>query len=293
MQTQTTKPQSGSQPQAERTQQNVTKRPLSEHGASLPIGVLDGAGKLAKSMAHRVWNLRQEKALGKLRDKHKNMTVARFAATTVAVLYEKLGAHSFSDDPSKAASAVANVGSMFMGDVLYAYVWLRNEVCGPEVLTDLTCPRCGEASRFAGDLNSLDVRSVERLSDASWTYHLHDPFVVRGEPVKGFVMGPARWFAIEAAMASGGGLSTGHAKAALIHGSIEGVLGRDQVVLAEHELDELSKRDLEILTGLIDENHLGPDMAIDSVCPSCEKSFRVPIDWGYDSFFGLSGRSAR
>ena len=55
-------------------------------------------------------------------------------------------------------------------------------------------------------------------------------------------------------------------------------------------LDEMGKFDLERLTTLIDENAMGPTMAIEDKCGKCNRDYILPIDWSYDNFFGDSSR---
>ena len=81
----------------------------------------------------------------------------------------------------------------------------------------------------------------------------------------------------------------GAAKSATIQSAVHKVpeLGHGMIALAETELDELVKIDLEELAGLIDANGFGPNMSVDAKCPKGHK-FVSPIDWRYDSFFGIS-----
>lgn len=273
------------------SQSNVKTVTMAELGPTLPIGTADtGTGGLVKEMVHRTWNLKREKELGKYRGKHKSLSVARFASMVVSTLYTKLGSLALGDDEAKVAQTLMRVGQMFMGDVMYAYVFLRYQVLGADLDLELTCPRCTSAQPMRADLGTVEVRTVDKLEDGYWTYTLRDPIDVRGQKVEGFVMGPPRWSAMEAATVSGGA-DTGEAKAALIHGSIDRIVGQEQIVLAPHELDELSKYDVEALAKAIDDNHLGPNMAVESTCQSCGHEMKLPIDWTYDSFFGVSGQS--
>jgi len=180
------------------------------------------------------------------------------------------------------------IGQMFLGDVFYAYVWLRIQSLGPSLSLTLTCPGCQQKiENFIADLDSIEVQTCDSLVDACWDYHLINPMTIRGSEVTDLVMGPARWNALE--MLKGGGL--GVAKPAMIQASIHAIGTKEdgkQSVITEAELDDMTKRDIEALTTQIDKHSIGPNMAVEGNCGHCSRPFRLPIDWGYDGFFGDS-----
>ena len=57
------------------------------------------------------------------------------------------------------------------------------------------------------------------------------------------------------------------------------------VALADHELDEMSKRDVEGIAAGFEAHTCGPDMTLEGNCPKCASPFEVVMDWGYDNFF--------
>ena len=95
----------------------------------------------------------------------------------------------------------------------------------------------------------------------------------------------------------GGGADQGGTKSQLIWSSVrklhtaDGKL--DGQVPAEQELEELDKFDIETITGLVDARSPGPDLAIEMECPrdACGFKNRQALDWTYDGFFSISGRS--
>ena len=271
-----------------------TKIPLSELGPTLPLGTRDAnTGGLDKSMAHRNWTLKTEKALGKLRDKKREANQARFASMVISKLYEQLGAVKLTGDSKKLNQDLMHVGQMWMGDVLYAYLYLRWEFVGSTFDMDFTCPGCLGKSTIKADLDTVEVRTVEKMEDAYWEYELKHPFQARKQEVKVLSMGPARWNGIE--RASGGGIDTGGTKSSIIWSSLRDVKNADfKSPLTENELEDMSKYDLERLTNLINEHHVGPDMSIEGTCdkPGCGRDFRMSIDWTYDNFFAVSGPSS-
>jgi hypothetical protein len=280
--------------------QPYKKLTLRELGASLPIGTNDPAtGKLVKSMAHRRWSLKTEKMLGKLRDTNRRETHARFASMVIGALYEQLGGvHIEFDEPNgkqhRAKSpwfqTLANLGQMWFGDMMYAYIYLRRECLSHELDMDLMCPNCQTKQPFTADLNSLEVRTVEKLEDCYWDYTLRDPFQVRGKACDVIKFGPSRWSAIESSDGSGQ-FDVGAAKSTIITSAIAEIAGHQEIIVVEGELEEMSKRDLEEIIAGLETHSVGPELAIESHCERCKNDFRTAFDWTYDAFFKASGRS--
>jgi hypothetical protein len=262
---------------------------LSEWGQKLPIGFPTPEGEPARDINFRPWRMKEERELGAVRDKERNMNVAKFVGVVLGKMCVQLGPHNF--DTMKEIERRVIVGQMFMADVYQAYLWLRMVAMGSEIDIDVTCPFCRHGFLFKADLQTVEVHVPESMDDAKWEYELNDPFEVRGNKVERLTMGPARWNCLE--NVHSGEFNTGEAKSALIHGSIHAVPGFDNVMLSVNELDEMTKRDIEGLTGGIEEHRLGPDMSIEGNCPSCSREFVTALDWGFDGFFGTSSRSRK
>jgi len=261
---------------------------MKDQGARLPLGVEGPDGSFRKDISVRPWRMKEERELGALRDQNKDANVAQYVSMVLGSMCTRLGLHDFEQPQMKLQQKQLAVGQMFIGDVFYAYVHLRLQTLGPELLLNLTCPGCqNKIENFAADLNTVEVQTCEKLADACWEYHLHSPITIRGKEVTDLVMGPARWNALE--MLKGGGIGT--AKPAMIQASVHAlgtIEDSHQAVITEAELDEMSKRDIEALTKLIDKHSIGPNMAVEGKCGKCGRPFRLPIDWGYDGFFGDS-----
>jgi hypothetical protein len=278
----------------------LRKTTLGELGSKLPVGTPDPATSgLIKDISRRRWNLGLEKKLGKAREKMKTGNIAKFATLVLAGVCEQIGGLKIKEwNPKNKGDhdkALIQIGNMYMCDALYAYVWLRHDVIGREVDLTLTCPVCSHKMAFKADLETLEVNVADNPDDILWQYDLKHPITLRGQKCTGFKLGPIRWNSIENSQ-KGSLLDMGGTKSEMIWSAIVEPLGHDKlagVSVAEHELEELDKWDLEKLSGLIDVNSPGPDMAIEATCPRgpCGHSFRTPIDWMYDSFFGISGRS--
>jgi len=281
-------------PEASGLKLNTQKTTVKERGANLPLGMLGGdAGAYARNIAVREWTLVEERSIGAERDANRDANIAQFVSMILSQMCTKFGRHDF--ESMKPAERRANVGQAFMGDVFYAYVWLRIQAMGNVLSLNLTCPNCLNKFEFAADLDTVEVTTADKLQDAQWEYELFKPLEVRGKTVKKLLMGPAYWNALEMMSSTGSGFDSGAAKSAIILGSIHGLAdykdkdGKAEVVaLASHELDRMNKRDIERLTAAIDKNAIGPDMSVEDKCGRCKRTFKLSIDWSYDSFFGDS-----
>lgn len=269
----------------------LKKITLQEQGPRLPLGIIDTNGDYIKDIATKRWRMAEERELGDMRDRNRDVNVAQFVSMVLSTMCNKMGTHNFESMKHEERRVV--VSQMFMGDVFYAYVWLRMKTLGNELHLNLTCPQCRNKFPFVADLNTIEVDVCDKLDDALWTYELKEPFDIRGKSVTSLLLGPARWTSLESMKS--GVMNTGAAKAGVILGSIHGIAnwkdkeGKPQkVALSESELDEMVKLDIEGITNRIDDYAIGPNMSVEGVCNRCRYNYKLAIDWGYDSFFGDS-----
>lgn len=268
------------------------KKPtIADLGPRLPLGVEDGNGKIYKDIAVRRWRMKEERELGELRDSNKDATVFQYVSMVLATMLTKCGQYDFDDEALKFEQKRLIIGQMIMGDVFYAYVWLRIKSLGPDLGLKVRCSKCTKPIEgFNADLNSVDVVTAESMEDACWEYNLRDPFQARGQQIQQLVIGPPRWNSLEMLEGIGG---IGKAKPAVIRASVFGLGSKetaDQIVATDAELDEMSKMDIELLTNEINDRTVGPNMVVEGKCPYCQFTFNLPIDWGYDSFFAVSSQ---
>jgi hypothetical protein len=262
----------------------ITKATFAEHGATLPLGI-EHDGGLSKEFTARDWTMREDKAVGLIRDKAGELGVGRFMAEFLSIMLLRVGPHDFEN--MKPAERVLLVNQMFLGDVFFLYVWLRVESLGPELLLEFKCPKCGAPISMNADLNSLDVRSAAAVDDVRWTYDLAKPFAVRGDEAKTLLMGPPRWSVLSGLK---GQAHLGAARFSTVKGAIWGVEGKGEIALADHELDPMKKLDIERIQNSVDEHFVGAEMALEVECEGCAKSSLISLDWGFDSFFSTSSR---
>lgn len=261
-------------------------------GAVLPLGPVGQDGKHQRLIAVRPWRMKEEKILGRRREQNEKQNMGKYVGIVLSTMCTKLAGQTWDDlKDDDTADRELTVSQMWMADVFYAYVYLRIQAMGNELAMDLTSPyKPGlDSFPFTGDLNTVEVKVPASLDDCMWTYTLLDPFKIRNVEARSLVMGPGRWYNVEQM----GDTTTGAAKAMVIHSCIHAVpdIQEGEIALAESEIDEMSKRDLEHLADRIDKNGFGPQMQIEAVCPYTKRTFKSPIDWRFDQFFGISSPS--
>lgn len=260
------------------------KTTLAELGRQLPIGVKAPDGGLIRAFDYHPMKTKDERAIGKCRKA--KMPQGVHMSHVLAQMCDRIGPHEF-DDRMKTEERVVRIGQMFMGDVFYAYVSLRVAVMGPELKMNVKCGSCGKEFKFDADLNTTEVVTVENEEDLRWKYDLRDPIKIRGKTVKTFTICTPRWFSISQLQEDDEQIM----KIATVRSSIVGINEeKEDVMLTDPEIDELSKFDLEGIACRLDDNFVGPDMTIEGACPRCGASFSRPINWMYDDFFASSSR---
>lgn len=269
------------------------KSTIRELGPTLPLGVVGPSGARGREIGVRPWRIKEEKELGRLRAKHSdaNINLSKYISIVVSTMCTRLGGADFESVADPLHKQIA-VSSMLVPDVFYAYIWLRIQAIGPELVLNMKCPKCRSEFKYEADLLSTEVVVPENPDKVSWTYKLQTPISLRGKQVSNLHLGPMPWASLENAQTFSNDLASG--RAAAILGSVRR-LGDDEheTVLAPDELDEMTKRDFEALSDEINERHLGPVMAVEVVCPMqrCDFTWHTPLDWGYDSFFSNSSVS--
>jgi len=265
----------------------INRTTLGEHGLKLPIGVLDSkTGNLGKVFEVRPWRLKEEREIGKIRAANEHASVAEYVAMVLATMCIRFGNHDF--EKMKFEERRLLLSTAYMADVFYAYVWLRKDAVGNELKLDLTCGSCRSKFDFVGDLNSVEVGSIDKIDDGNWSYKLKTPIEIRGKLIGEFKLGPARWNTLETIPAGTRRFDTGAAKSAIIRGSIIELGELGAIPVTDNELDELTKYDLERITTLINDRPIGPTMSVEGKCTSCGAPFEHAIEWATDDFFAPS-----
>ena len=260
------------------------KTTIAERGPLLPVGFLTGTG-LAKDLVSRPWKTKDERELSKL--KKPKMSMASYISVVTGHMFSKFGPHNWTPETKIDERRVA-IGQAYMGDVFFAYMYLRTQVIGNELSMDITCPTpgCGNF-RFVGDLGSTEVNCVDDAAALDWFYDLHDPITLRKQEIKRFKLRTPHWQTL--VNSSSDGFTESLGKIMVAQGSIVGLNDDPALIaLSDSEIDELSKYDLEAIAVRANDEYIGPKMGVEGKCPKCEREFQAPIDWSYDRFFTTS-----
>jgi len=257
----------------------------------LPLGILDGSS-YNKTFSIKRWTLKQEREIGLLAEKNKNASTGRFIAMLIGTMFTKIGQWDFEKLTSE--EKILKIMSMYSGDVMFLYCYLRFKSLGPEINIKLTCPTservCGKNFTFVGDVGSIDNVCFDSFNESIWEYNLKEPFEIRKKLVKKFKMGPSKWNTYEI-ITSKDIKGFGDIKAKIFVSNIIGLNDeKDFINLVDHELDEMGKADIELLSNEIDKNRLGPDLSIETKCDNCGTKFTRTIPWEYSNFFGISSQ---
>lgn len=282
------------QPPVPPTKAKKTLTTLGELGFKLPVGAHRG-GTLVKDLAMRPWRTREERELGRM--KKPKMGFAQYVSMILCYMCTRFADSDWSEAPDlndKRSKTVderrVQLGRMYMGDILHAYVLLRREALGPELVTNITCTSCNHAFKFDGDLNSVEVGVVDSPEALEWNYKLITPVKIRGKDVASFRMSAPLWAPIEAVSATNT-MNEAVGKITALRASIVGLNDDPSpILLTDTEMDDLTKRDLEALATQVDDNFVGPNMSLEGECPSCDAPFRSQINWRYEDFFSISSR---
>lgn len=268
-----------------------TKRvELGKLGPRLPLGVVGTDGSVSKDLACKPWRGREEREVAKLKKGAKES--GDFVTRLLAFMFTQVGPHDFANMEEPAKRAV--ISSMYMGDVIFMYVWLRVQTVGKSLRMTLTCPHCSFDFPFDADLETVEVRTADALDQVKWSYELKVPFEMRGQKAKGLDLSPMRWQSMESSIKAAyetGDTDANNAKMEVIQSCVQRITGREDMVLIEQDYDDMMKVDIEKLATRIDEQEIGPDMSLREKCPRCERKFVTTLDWGYASFFGDSSPS--
>ncbi len=263
----------------------IKETTLKALGQSLPIGLEDGA---PRAFSFKRWNLRKEKELGEIRKKLPGSNLGDWVSILIGEMATQVGTHNLTS--LNDAERRLLVSQMWMQDVLYAYFCLRYWALGNIMKIKMECPFHDFEFTWPGDLNTMKVRTVEKIEDLYWSMELEDPFTLRSMECKTLSLGPVKWSAVEQAEL-GRRVNHGKLKAVMVQASIREING-EPIAVAENELDEMSKRDLERLVAEIDDHACGPDLSLDVRCPDkkCDRRFVTSLDWSYDTFFSTTSR---
>ena len=263
---------------------------LGKLGAQLPIGI-EVSEKLLKDFHHGPWRFKEEKALGAWRDQNKGGTLGGFVTHMMASLMTGIGPHTFGDDMTMVNRELL-VNQLWLSDVMYMYVYLRKAALGKHMESVLPCPHCKMKNKRVLDLDGLDVATIDDPSKCYQVVELEDGVVIFNELRTSVTVRPPTWLIMmnPAMFTDNPALRTQLMIENCVCGA-EGIESHNPIAILEPDLEEMSKRDVERLTGAI-ESTPGPRMVIElEDCSRCHQDSLQMVDWAYDSFFTNASQS--
>ena len=264
---------------------SIVEVPLGELGANLAMGEPDDSGVYVTRLSAKRWNLFTEQTLEGKRQQQKGkggMSLHRYVNLLFSELCLNFGPYNF--ETSGEAEKAAILNRFTFADIMTAYTWLRKQCLGTDLKYKVTCPACGAAFVWVGDLDTLPIRTASKVEDTYWKHKVLEPFEFRKEQVEEIEFGPLRWASLANAK-----IEAGARKPQVLCSSVVKVNDKPTSVF-EQEFREMGKRDLETILVDIDKHSIGPVMVLDIDCKDerCGHSFKKLIDWGYDDFFSVS-----
>lgn len=273
--------------QAAATGSKLKTMSLGELGCVLPIGARTPGG-FAKSFTLKPFRFKEEKDLAVLKEQAGNVTGGRFASLVLGTMLEEVGGTNI-QGMKKMEERVAFLAAMYMPDVLYMYVYLRYEAMGEDIRLNVTCPHCRqpEPFSFVGDLRTTEVRTVTEPGALVNEFTLAKGLPYRGATRQKVKTTCPLWSSFESRSIRNMAAIQSSVMQSAICG-LDGIPEEQWTPLPDNVLEELPKRDYEALQRHIVSNTPGPIMKADVSCRDCQRRLIVPLDWGYDHFFGAS-----
>ena len=250
---------------------------------TLPIG-FDVNGIRHTSFAFKPWLAKDERTLGAIRSKKRNIGIGEFVSEVLAHFMTKFGPHDFTAMPS--AHRRVLISQAWAADVYHAWLMLRRENIDDEYMMSVRCGACESQFDYSVPLDKIECLCATDETILRKPLMLKHGFEYRGEIRKLVTIQPARWATFEQLHTTQGNL--GDVKLRLIENGIVGIEGVEgDIVVPTVLLDSLTKRDVEALISALSDNQPGPDLSLEITCPNCRTLLHERVDWSYDPFFSV------
>lgn len=159
---------------------------LKELGSVLPIGQFTG-GELNKSLTvGDSMSGKDRRKLAKLQSEEKTLNFNRLVRDILGLSCTNICGHDLTSMHS--GQIAASIGPLFMSDVVYAYIYMRTQVFGPNIKLNIGCSNCGSNYDAYINLDELEVDIVEDMSQLTWDYTLEHPVTWRGRLIEKITM---------------------------------------------------------------------------------------------------------
>lgn len=247
--------------------------------------------KSNQTFTFKDWGMPEEEEIGKI--KSTNPSMGKFITSVLSYMLKTLHGENFAELDSKKRKLIIN--QMFSGNILYMYMYLRYDQVDDRMAFNFECPFCKhELDEIIVSLNDLDVDCKHGEYQEYEVYKLEKNITLEkgSQQVDNVKLGITKWNIIENSGTIKDNREFEGMKAALLNGII-GVEGIETLINVDEIVNKLRKIDIEYIHTKISEHNGGPDIQIPLSCPSCNKKTFRQIDWGYESFFGVSSLPRR
>jgi len=261
----------------------VTNTTAADLGNRLPLGFLSD-GVQYRDFEFRPYKTKTERELDEVRrNKKLHASPIEWAATVLSMMLTRLGPHNVAE--MKRDDVMMMVSSCFMADVLYMLIRLRMIALGSHVKLSVTCARCEHEWKYTIDLDTMDVKVAETPASMSYLHTLHDGIEISGKKYIELVVMPPRWLSL----ANTRSRRPSDNEVAVLMSSIRHAIplnpGDPEMPVPESAIDEMTKRDFEVLKGSFEDESVGPQTVFECECPKCSFRNKAPLDWSWDFFF--------
>lgn len=257
---------------------------IAEYGKRLPVGI-EKDGKLIKDfdLVKLNWAIeRKVSGIISSQEWKKRLTIGSYISLLLAHTITSIGDIDISKFSIEKKLKLFK--EMYQGDIFYMYAYLRLLSQGNELtIKDLECiNNSNHVFTVVLDVSGIKVSTIESVYELKSTFELKDGIVLDKEARKKFTVTPLKWEAFDI----GANMSQAEIIERNFLTSVYEIEGFNPgVVLSEHNLDDISKRDMNIIEQNLDMTHTGPVWAAEIKCPKCDHEMYFHINWLFKDFF--------
>lgn len=260
---------------------------LRDWGVQLPVGFLHGS-ELHRGLAFRPWRGRTDRELEELRATLKGgVSQPEWMVHVLSRMVTRFGPYDFDalDDGMRRLVLT----QAWVADVMFAILTLRVSALGSIVRFDFQCGACGHKWRAPIDLDDMELKVPANPGALARTHELRDGIEIGDKVYHRLVLDPPRWSALLSPAAKK--TVEIDATAALVVGSIRHALPDTEdgasVQVTRDAAEDMTKWDWERLQKRINDDHLGPQLDMVSICPNprCEHENHHGLDWSWQFLF--------
>lgn len=269
------------QDEQKKEEKDENKTTLIKLGYNLPVVV---PSKESQGFSFKNWTMKEEKEISALQKKY--VGVGRFVSAVLCHMLKTIHGENFSG--KKEEEKIVQLDQTDLPNVLYMWICLRLDALGNKLAMDVTCPNCRQENKKSVFLlDGMDVTTKNIEDERIVEYSLIKPFNFNDEHVTKLKITVTKWDMMEKSdnsIAEDAGLL----KEAVFGYSIIGTNSEKPLHDKINLIQNIAKIDIENLSEQISKHNGGPFLVLNGECKFCKRKFNRAVEWGYDSFFGVS-----